>query len=85
MLKATYERIIAKPVPSEQKINGIIINIKKPYDIAVVLSIGTNVQIDDLKEGDVVYLHNNSGIEVEHEKEKYWSVHRQSILAYDSK
>lgn len=84
MLQGAYERIIVKPMSAEKKINGIIINIKKPYEMGEVIALGSNLGLD-INVGDFVYIHNNSGIEVEYEDQKYWSVHRQSILAFDKK
>ena len=82
MIEAGYERILVLPIAQEKKINGIIINLKKPYEMGEVVSVGPNIGIPELAVGSTVYLHQNGGIEVDYLDQKLMSVHKGSILAW---
>lgn len=86
MLYPHPERIIVRLVEVEEKTkSGLILTPKpKPYQTAEVCYIGFDCGFDHLSSGKLVHFHSNAGVEIEHEGEKYLSVHKTQVIAYCS-
>lgn len=85
-IKPLADRVLILPAPAEEKtIGGIIIPDtakEKPLQGKVVaVGHGTKDEEMVLKEGDTVLYGKYSGIEIEHEGEKYLIMRQSDILA----
>lgn len=76
MLTPVGKRIIVKAI--EPKHGSLILTNPKPSQYTV-LAIGD--EVTKVKTGDIIYLDRHSGVDIEHEKEKYIVTDESSILA----
>jgi len=76
MLVPIGKRIIVKPV--EVKHGTLLLTNQKPTQFQI-LAIGH--EVTKVKPNDIIYLEKHYGAEIEHEKEKYFVIEENSILA----
>jgi co-chaperonin GroES (HSP10) len=76
MLTPVGKRIILQPVEAGQ--GSIILTGQKPTQFTVI-SVGD--EVTKVKPGHVIYLEKHYGVEIEYDKEKFFVIDEQSILA----
>ena len=75
MLKPIGKRILVKP---EEEAQSLIVVNTKPKRFCII-AIGD--EVTKVKTGQIVYLDKYAGSEIEHEKEKFFVIDEQQILA----
>jgi len=76
MLTPVGKRLLVKPI--EFKHEKLIVSGQKPTQFSVI-AIGD--EVTKVKPSNTIYMDKYSGVEIEHEKEKYLVVDESSILA----
>jgi len=76
MLTPIGKRLIVKPV--EAKAGNLILTNAKPTQFHII-AIGD--EVTKVKAGDIIYMQNQYGSEIEHEKEKFLVIEEGAILA----
>ncbi len=82
-IKAKNNFILTKKHPSEEERGGLAIPdvAKKKPQTADIISVGKMVEDRTIQEGQVAYFHQTAGFPLEIEREEYWVLRSQDVIA----